>query len=32
MRRVLGRYLPYSRMKNGVEDAIKELGFEIAVV
>jgi uncharacterized protein YbjT (DUF2867 family) len=26
------RYLPYSKMKIGVEDAIKELGFEHAVI
>ncbi|KAL4869027.1 protein fmp52-2, mitochondrial [Aspergillus spectabilis] len=28
----LGRYLHYSKMKNGVEDVIKVLGFENAVV
>lgn len=28
----LSRYVPYSKMKIGVEDAIKELGFEHAII
>ncbi|KAF4223304.1 hypothetical protein CNMCM6457_000568 [Aspergillus fumigatiaffinis] len=28
----LARYLPFSKMKIGVEDAIKELGFEHAII
>ena len=31
-RGLLSGYVPYSRMKVGVEDAIKELGFEHAVI
>ncbi|KIH88184.1 protein fmp52 [Sporothrix brasiliensis 5110] len=31
-RSLLARSLPYSKMKNGVEDTIKELGFEQAIV
>lgn len=31
-RGVLSGYLPYSKMKVGVEDAIKELGFEHAII
>ncbi|KAF7177308.1 hypothetical protein CNMCM7691_005198 [Aspergillus felis] len=32
IRGFLARYLPYSKMKIGVEDAIKELGFEHAII
>ena len=28
----LSKYVPYSKMKNGVEDAIKELDFEHAII
>lgn len=28
----LSRYVPYCRMKNGVEDAVKEAGFEHGIV
>lgn len=31
-RNLLTSYSPYARMKNGVEDAIKDLGFESAVI
>lgn len=31
-RGLLYRYVPYSKMKVGVEDAIKEMGFETAIV
>ena len=31
-RGVFSSYVPYSKMKVGVEDAIKELGFEHAIV
>ncbi|KAL1903345.1 Protein fmp52, mitochondrial [Sporothrix stenoceras] len=31
-RSLLARALPYSKMKNGVEDTIKELGFEQAII
>jgi uncharacterized protein YbjT (DUF2867 family) len=31
-RSMLASQLPYSKMKNGVEDAVKELGFENAVI
>jgi uncharacterized protein YbjT (DUF2867 family) len=32
IRGFLARYLPYSKMKIGVEDAIQELGFEHAII
>ncbi|KAF4234882.1 hypothetical protein CNMCM6805_008355 [Aspergillus fumigatiaffinis] len=32
IRGFLARYLPFSKMKIGVEDAIKELGFEHAII
>ncbi|CAK7265550.1 Protein fmp52, mitochondrial [Sporothrix epigloea] len=31
-RSLFSRYLPYSKMKNGVEDTIKELGFDQAII
>ncbi|CAK7219314.1 Protein fmp52, mitochondrial [Sporothrix bragantina] len=31
-RSLMARYLPYSKMKNGVEDTIKELGFDQAII
>ncbi|CAK7267670.1 Protein fmp52, mitochondrial [Sporothrix epigloea] len=31
-RSLVSRSLPYSKMKNGVEDTIKELGFEQAII
>lgn len=31
-RSLLARSLPYSKMKNGVEDTIKELGFDQAII
>ncbi|RYP19566.1 hypothetical protein DL765_003293 [Monosporascus sp. GIB2] len=31
-RGLLGGYAPYSRMKQGVENAIREIGFEQAIV
>ncbi|KXX76850.1 Protein FMP52, mitochondrial [Madurella mycetomatis] len=32
IRSFLSGYVPYSQMKRGVEDAVKELGFETAVI
>ncbi|KAL9584367.1 MAG: hypothetical protein Q9203_004688 [Teloschistes exilis] len=32
IRSLLGRYLPYSKMKIGVEEAIRELNFEYAII